>query len=67
MKDFKTLPQNVQQEIFFYILPTLLVFTRGKDTESFITASALKVSVPASGRHAYGIELSLPPCHHCER
>ena len=38
-------------------MPTLLVFTRGKDTESFITASALKVSVPASGRHAYGIEL----------
>ena len=52
---------------FFYILLTLLVFTRGKDTESFITASALKVSVPASGRHSYGIELSLPPCHHCER
>ena len=36
---------------FFYILPTLLVFTEGKVTESFITASALKVSVLVSVRH----------------
>ena len=36
---------------FFYILPTLLVFTEGKGTESFITASALKVSVLVSVRH----------------
>ena len=35
----------------FYILPTLLVFTEGKVTESFITASALKVSVLESVRH----------------
>ena len=42
---------------FFYILPTLLVFTEGKVTESFITASALKVSVLASVRHAYGYKM----------
>ena len=35
----------------FYILPTLLVFTEGNVTESFITASALKVSVLVSVRH----------------
>ena len=44
---------------FFYILPTLLVFTEGKVTESFIniTASALKVSELASVRHAYGYKM----------
>ena len=38
---------------FFFILPTLLVFTEGKVTESFMTASALKVSVLVSVKHAY--------------
>ena len=53
IEHFKTLFLKMFSKGFFFILPTLLVFTEGKVTESFITASALKVSVLVSVKHAY--------------